>query len=389
MKSYRSTLIGSCAMMYLYAMTKGVLPIAMVEMTEALQFSLTQGGGIPFAGDLILLIVLFASGFIAAKIGKVNAIIMGGWILTGTLLLCGFSHSYYAILGLTLVSGIGTGVIEALLNPFIHDLTVGDEGKALNIVNAFFSVGACTSVLIFGELLFLGLGWRSLYFTAAGMAAASTLFFTIMRPKGGVYKDKVEPLHLGKIAKSPQSITLGVALFAAGGVEAVLLFWSASYVQLSLGGTVRAAAVGTAIFAGAMAFGRVYSGKVAHKYGLWAIVTTMGVLGLFSALGMFLSQSIWFFYLCVMLGGFAVAPGWPSIQSYAAKRMPNFDATMLMIYLSAWGIPGFALSIFTVGAVGDRFGLQFGFLVVAGLFALLVSAMTFERKLFTPKIHKG
>ncbi len=389
MKEYRKTLIGSCSMMYLYAMTVGLLPIALVAMSQSVGFTLVGGGGLSSAGDLVLLAVLFASGFVAAKIGKVWAIIGGGWILTFTLTMCGFSNTYGAILGWTLVAGVGKGLIEALLNPLIDDLSVGDDGKAINVVNAFFSVGVCTSALLFGELLNIGLNWRVLYFVAAGMSAVNTLIFTSLRPRGTIYKEQVEPLHLGKIFRNPQCLILGVALFAGGGVEAALTFWSATYIQLVLGGTVRAAAVGTALFAAAMAVGRVYSGRFAPKFGLWRIIVAMGVLGFFAAIGMMLTRSLLFFYLMLMLGGFAVAPDWPSIQSYAVKRLPQFDSTMLMIFLSMWGIPGFSVTIFSIGLLGESFGLKYGFALIAGLFALLLGCMVAEKKLFADTATLG
>ncbi len=384
MKEYRSALIGSCSMMYLYAMTMGLLPVALLAMAHSIGFTLTGGGGLTSVGDIILLAVLFLSGFIAAKIGKVFSIILGGWILSFTMLMSGLSHTYYAILGWSLVAGLGKGLIEALLNPLIDEMSIGDGGKAINVVNAFFSIGVCTSALLFGELLNLGLNWRILYFVAAGMSACNTLIFTVLRPKG-VHEAAVEPLHLGRIFRSPQSWILGVALFAGGGIEAALIFWTPSYIQLVLGSSVRAGAVGTAIFAGSMAIGRILSGRAAPKYGLWNVIVAMGVLGLIATVGMLFSNSIYLYYGLLIFAGVAVAPDWPSIQSYAVKRMPQFNPTMMMIFLSLFGVPGFAFAIFLIGILGDQFGLQWGFIVVVWLFIQLIICMMLERMLFSDK----
>ncbi len=382
MKEYRKTLIGSCSMMYLYAMTVGLLPVALVAMSQSIGFTLTGGGGLSSVGDVVILMVLVASGFLAAKIGKIRAIILGGWILTLALVLCGFSNTYGSILGWSILAGVGKGLIEALLNPLVDDLSEGDGGRAINVVNGFFSIGVCTSALLFGELLNLGLNWRILYFVAAVVSAMNTSLFTVLRPHASLYKDKVEALHLGRIAKNSQVLFLGIAIFAGAGVEGVLTFWSASYIQLGLGEGVRVAAIGTALFAGAMAVGRISCGRLAPKFGLWRILVITGLCGSFVVFAMFFTKSLGLFYLLLILAGLSIAPAWPSIQSYAARRLPELDATMLMIVLSLWGVPGFSISVFLIGRLGDLYGLQWGFILITGLFLLMVGSLLLERKLF-------
>lgn len=86
------------------------------------------------------------------------------------------------------------------------------------------------------------------------------------------------------------------------------------------------------------------------------------------------------FYLSLVLAGLSVACFWPSLQAHAAATM-EVDSTLLFIYLSCLGIPGYGFISFIMGAVGDAYGLQRSFLLVPVLFLVLAAALAAaERK---------
>ncbi|NLK59462.1 MAG: MFS transporter, partial [Treponema sp.] len=78
--------------------------------------------------------------------------------------------------------------------------------------------------------------------------------------------------------------------------------------------------------------------------------------------------------------GLCIATLWPSIQSYAGSQLA-VDPTILMIFLSCFGLPGFNSATFIMGVIGDRWGLRASFIVapVYILFALIL--MLIDRKL--------
>jgi fucose permease len=57
------------------------------------------------------------------------------------------------------------------------------------------------------------------------------------------------------------------------------------------------------------------------------------------------------------------------------------DATVLMIFLSCFGIPGASLSPLFMGILGDRYGLKASFIVAPVFLLLLVVIMILEARI--------
>ncbi|MDP6060244.1 MAG: hypothetical protein QGH33_15190, partial [Pirellulaceae bacterium] len=75
----------------------------------------------------------------------------------------------------------------------------------------------------------------------------------------------------------------------------------------------------------------------------------------------------------------ASAPFWPSVQSYAADRLPTTDMTMLFILLSCAGVPGCAVLTWLMGYIGDRTGdLRVAFYLVPACYLTLAAIIGFD-----------
>jgi fucose permease len=57
------------------------------------------------------------------------------------------------------------------------------------------------------------------------------------------------------------------------------------------------------------------------------------------------------------------------------------DPTVLMIFLSCFGIPGTSLSPLLMGIIGDRYGLRTSFVVAPVFLLLLVISMSIEGRI--------
>ena len=84
--------------------------------------------------------------------------------------------------------------------------------------------------------------------------------------------------------------------------------------------------------------------------------------------------------LLFFCNGLAVAPFWPSLQCYASDRMPEVDNTVLMILLSAAGIPGCGAFSWLLGWLGNQVGLSQAFWVVPGCFVVMAAMLFFDRR---------
>lgn len=368
--------------LYSYAAGITITPICLVRLSSVFSLSLSQGSGIEAVRALFIVITLAGSTFIAAALGKMRSLGAGALLMGFGLLLYAAAPGYAVILAAAALVGAGGGLLEALVNPLVQELHPGDSGKHLNTVNAFFSVGVFVTVLSAGELLTRGVGWRLLFAATGVLAVGTGAVFMLLRRRGGEEERRsmLQVLsHKKEILSHPRFPVFAVMMFLAGGTEGAFTFWSASYIQLHFGALARMGGIGTACFAGGMLAGRFAGGHLVAQEKIRLLIALSALLGIVSAAAAPYATGLPLFLAVLFLAGLSVACFWPSIQSYAAERIPS-DPTALFVLLSFAGIPGFGAVPWIMGMVGDRLGLRTGFLILPLLFLLLLILLGVEKR---------
>ena len=329
------------------------------------------------ARTFLLLVVLILSGILARKWGKKQFVTWGQYFLAIGLIMISYADSYPMLILSLMVTGIGGGFTEALINPLVIDIHPKDSGKYLNITNAFYPIGVMVSALLFGELLTLGYSWRLMFRIAAAGALFMGILFHISRFPTPV-EDQQSSKHLiAQILKAPKFWLFAIAIFLGAGVESSFTFWSRSYVETYLQDIPRAGALAVVIFAATMAIGRLLSAKLSQKMSLKTLMICSAILGVIVSSAIPFSQNLYAFYLLLIFAGFAAACFWPTILAEAAKQMP-VDATMLFVMLACFGIAGFGITPWIMGIIGDSAGLKAGFYVMPLYFIGLIAVLTLE-----------
>jgi fucose permease len=386
MSRLRLTNIDSVASlgMFTYASSVVVTPIVLLQIADELSFSLAEGGGLEAVRAGFLLAILIASGAAAARFGKMLTLGSGAIVLGLGLVGYSFAPAYWVVMAAIVLVGLGGGVLEALINPLVQDAHPEDSGRYLNIVNAFFSVGVLTSVLVVGDLLSRGVSWRLL---VAGVGVLSLLcgfLFLLLRGAHGAQASAVESAdsipdagmfhHSRRILREREFWLFSVAMFCGGGAEGGFTFWSASYVQIHFNTLARGGAFGTAAFAAGMVVGRFASGRFVGQDRLRSLIVWSAIIGVIASLGAWAVNSQIGFFAIVFAAGLSIACFWPSIQSHAATVIGH-DSTALFILLSCAGIPGFGLTSWIMGLVAESYSLRASLLVIPALLALLAVVM--------------
>ncbi len=371
--------------MFTYASSVVVTPIVLLEIAAELQFSLAEGGGLEAVRAGFLLAILIAGGAAAARFGKTLMLASGALVLGIGLLGYSLAPAYWIVMAAIVLVGLGGGVLEALLNPLVQDEHPEDSGRYLNIVNAFFSVGVLVSVLIVGDLLSRGVGWRVL---VAGVGSVALLCGTLFLLLGRTAHDGAFPSrpvrgpgmfhHARLILRKREFWLFSVAMFCGGGAEGGFTFWSASYVQLNFNTLARAGAFGTAAFAAGMVVGRFAAGRFVGQERLRTLIIWSAIIGVVASLGAWAVNSTAGFFGIIFTAGLSIACFWPSIQSHAAAVVGN-DSTTLFILLSCAGIPGFGLTSWIMGLVAEAYTLRASLLVIPVLLAVLAAVMLIAR----------
>jgi len=372
---------------FAYAASVVVTPIILLALAHDLGFGLAEGGGIEAIRAGFLMAILIASGFAAARWGKIPVLAAGSLILGGGLVLYAMAPAYAVVLLGMILVGLGSGLLEALINPLIQDVHPDDSGRYLNIVNAFFSVGVLVAVLVAGELLTRGISWRILIAGVGTLAVISGLLFAVLgrdeyrlererrRTRGsGVTTFR----HAKTVLREPAFWVFGLAMFCGGGAEGAFIFWSASYIQINFEAVARAGALGTAAFAAGMVIGRLGTGRYVRQSGLRTLIIASALSGATVSVFAYLVDNMLGFFALLFAAGLSIACFWPSIQSHAASVL-RVDSTMLFILLSVAGIPGFGFTSWMMGLIAEQAGLRISLLVIPALLTILAAVMIFER----------
>jgi fucose permease len=364
------------ASMFLYASAANALPICYVMIARDLGFSLTQAGLLGFITSFEQFFVMIFSCFVAARFGKIKVLKTALLIIGVGLVAFSFTNSYATTIGLMLLIGLGNALIEALITPLVEDLHPQDSGSRMNLLHAFWPIGVLVSVLLIGELLSRGVSWRFMF---VGLAAGAFLVF-FFYPSSHRVKLRVSRTdfsHMGEILSKPRFWFLGFALFFSGAAEVAFAFWSASYIQIHFQTLPRAGALGAAIFALGMVTGRMGSARLLEWIRLKHLILGSALLSLAGSLSFFWIDKLPVLYAFMFFMGLTIACYWPSIQTYAA-RVLSVDTTVLMVFLSCFGIPAASLSPLLMGIIGDRYGLRISFVVAPIALLLLVLSMSLE-----------
>lgn len=378
--SVRKLDIATWASFMMFATSAIIIAICLPEISKTFGTDLAEGGGIETTRSFFFLVVLLLAGMLAQRWGKKRFLALGQYFVAGGLLLGSFSQNYYTLLLAVMLTGVGAGFSEALLNPLIVETHPRQSGKYLNIGHAFYPIGVMTSALLFGELLTLGVSWRLIFQIAAVGALAVAVLFSVLRFPPEVREDSSYPKLFAGILSTRGFWIFAAAIFLGTSIESAFTFWSRSYVGFYLSDVPRSGALAVVIFAASMAVGRFLAAFLANRTSLSNIMIGSGLLGIAVSLLIPSAGSLASFYALLALAGLATACYWPTIMAEADEYL-GVNPTILFILLACAGIIGFGLAPVILGWIGDTAGLRAGFAIIPLLFIALVGVLLVERRL--------
>lgn len=357
-----------------YAGSAAITPIALLVLAREMQFTFTSGGALEAARSALIVVALLFSGFFAGRFGKAPSLAVSSLLLSLGLLLYCVAPSYGVVVLALVIAGCGGGIIEGLINPLVQDQHPDDSGRYLNIVNGFWSVGVLVTMLLVGEWLTWDGSWRvplAILAGIAGLAAFLYAVFAHQERQRETYPMHVVATQVWAIARSPLFWLFWLMMVLAGAAEGGLTFWTASFIQAEHGGSARVAGIATACFGTGMMLGRFAIGLLVRQHLLWHTMLGSTAAALLCTLVVPFVPWLSVLLLALFASGLGIACLWPSLQSYAAERLP-LDSTNLFILLSCGGIPGYAGASWALGHMAERWGFSLALLTIPAGMALLL-----------------
>lgn len=310
-------------------------------------------------------------------VGKVLAISCG---LTGVSMFgYTFVPSWWMMVLLGTVAGLGAGAIDAGLNTYV----AAHFGEGLmQWLHASWGIGITLGPII----MTLGLSstntWHTGYRIVGGFQLFLAIAFVLTLP---MWSDKGIPTahdEQKKLTdyKTPMGETMGqprvwmsaLLFFLYVGAEAALGTWIYTLLTESRGIPPTLAGFWAGSYWATFTVGRIIAGLVANRIGINKLVVG-GLLGaLTGALLLVWNPSAALNLLAVALIGFSIAPIFPAMMSGTSRRVgENFAANTIGVQMTATGL-GMAVIPGVMGVVAKQVSLETIPLILLGVYAGLL-----------------
>ncbi len=369
----------SYAAMISLAIAFNIMPVFLTTL------SMDLGGGAGLTNEQLgricavlsagLVVGILTTGPLADRMGGKRFAVGGNLLVAAGLVVLSMSPSYHAVLGAVFIIGFGAGTLDMVLSPIVAALQPHRRTAAMNLLHAFYCIGAVLTILIASVSLKLDVPWRSIALGLAAMPLAVAAGFAMI-PIPPLVAGGQERTPSRLLARNPYFILAMVAIFLGGATEVGMANWLPTYAEKSLGYTRWVGGMAFLGFSLSMAVGRLAAGFVAHRLSPITLMTWC----CWASVGLFLIAC--FAPLPPVALAACVAAGltgsclWPSILGVAADRFPHGGASMFAA-LSAMGNFGGIFMPWIVGLTADHSTMALG--LATSTFCPLLLALLLPR----------
>jgi MFS family permease len=277
------------------------------------------------------------------------------------------------------VTGLGTGLLDALLTPLACAAYPKARARTANLLHAFYPIGMLLVVLLVVLLVWSGRDWRAIYrLMITTNVPYAVLLLLIPLPPHCHEGPARMPSRL--VVRHVEFLLLAGVIFLAGVTELGPSQWLPSYVEQATGSTRSTGALGLLALGTMMAAGRLGNSFLARHASPKALVRVGAAV---AATGLVLSAlpaPAWCTVACLAMFGLGVSGIWPSVLSLAGNRFPQAGATMYCVLQTSGNVGGLVGPL-ALGLIAQGTGLRvaMGLLALCPVLILLLLAIYRER----------
>jgi fucose permease len=363
----------------------GVAILGSIKLALAKRLAIdeTRVGGLVSLFGFIMGPAILAAGFATDAIDKRWVIVVGGGVMTGSMVVLALARRYgQALLGVLLLSG-GWSVLVNVTNVLTAPALQGTHSPAFafNLLNVFFGLGALVTPLLSAGLI------RQAGYTA-GLVALALLILPPAAIALHVQHDSLDPA-IGMIAGvrdllgNPMVWLLGIALCFYGPLESSVAAWATTYLSDQGLSESRASAMLTFFWLTFMV-GRLLAAFTLPP-GSESLVLTWLAVGCIVLLGtMVVSGSRRLSIIGVIGTGLVFGPVFPTLIALLSQHVPVALFGRAVGVFFAIGSIGWVLIPAAIGAYAARTSVQRGFsIATASAVGLLVIMLAIHNGWFT------
>ena len=329
---------------------------------------------------------MFSAG-ILNKLGTAGVTAFSTAMTALALLGFSFAPSFWFMIPLAVILGLGAGAIDSGLNNYV---ALHFKASHMNFLHCFYGVGVSLSPYLMSQAL-SNTGWRSGYRYAFYVQAAITLLLIISVPmwkKSSSAEEAEEEssvnLSLLQMAKMPEVRQVWIIMLATNAIEYACGVWGSTYLVEEKGFEAKHGALALTVYYVGMSIGRFVSGLLSEKISTWKRIV-IGTIILAPAIAIMLLP----LHGAVTVAGlFLVGLGNGSIYPNMIHLTPhNFgkEASQSIIGSQiAFAYIGVMLAPPAVSLISGLFGIKIYPVLLAVLYVIMVIAL----KCFVNRLKK-
>lgn len=320
------------------------------------------------------------------KLGTAKVTAFSTAMTAAALLGFSFAPSFWFMIPLAVILGLGAGAIDSGLNNYI---ALHFKASHMNFLHCFYGVGVSLSPYLMSQAL-SDAGWRGGYRYAFYVQAAITLLLIISVPMWkSSSADETEDensvnLTLFQMAKMPEVRQVWIIMLATNAIEYACGVWGSTYLVSEKGFEAKHGALALTVYYVGMSIGRFVSGLLSDKISTWKRIG-IGTIILAPAIAIMLLP---LHGAVTVVGLFLVGLGNGSIYPNMIHLTPhNFGKDVSQSIMGsqiAFAYIGVMLAPPAVSLISGLFGIKIYPVLLAVLYVIMVIAL----KCFVNRLKK-
>ncbi|MEC0182238.1 MFS transporter [Paenibacillus peoriae] len=346
----------------------------------------TEGGSLIFAQFSGFLAGVLLSPWLARNFGKRRSLVFALLLLCTAEMLYSLLPPWGWLYAIGAAAGFGFGMVEALIGTIVISGITQGTGAAMSRLEVFFGIGALAMPAIAGQLI--ALGWWRLAFPIISIFAAIAVVAWLRGSFGTLDTVLDEQEHRGNNhphssnspkVKASNASPIGnwrllalfvVFFFIYVGTEMSLANFLPSMFIERLGLTQAEAALSVTCFWLAMAFGRLFTGYIADRYGYGVFVALSSLAATLLLCVFPLIKGTAGAFVLIALLGLGMSGIFSIALVFASKMMPGTEESTTSLLIGAGGVGGALLPLW-LGTSMDRGGAVASAWLLAGFACIL------------------
>ena len=366
-------------MFMMFAMTTDSVGVIIPEVIKQFDLGMTAGGAFHYASMAGIALAGIALGFLADRLGRKTAIILGLGLFSLSAFLFAAGQDFGFFVALLFVSGAAIGVFKTAALALIGDISTSTKSHTatMNTVEGWFGVGAILGPAVVAWLLASGASWKWLYVMAGGLSLALIATALLVRYPRTV-KTAAPPADLKAtlgMMRDPYALAFSLGTMLYVGVETAIYVWMPTLLAGYEGPVVLLAAYALSVFFVLRAAGRFLGAWMLNRFRWTTVLVTASLMIFACFLGSALlgrEAAVWL----LPLSGLFMSVVYPTLNSKGiscfAKIQHGAVAGVILFFTCISAV----LAPLAMGAISDVFGgPQYGFILATVLAGILFAAL--------------